>query len=221
MSVTVRAAGVGYAGTDLVPLSDISFEIAAGEAVGLSGPDDGGRRTVFALLATWLIPTSGTLHIATRNPAVDTDTVRRQVACIPAHLLANTRLRADEWLWWFLASRVSDSATGIASRVAQILADTGVAAGDALTRLAPASRAALAAHATARAGAHVILLDSSVFRIADTAFERLVEALRLARDDGAAVVVSHSHDQGRTRALCDRVLTIAAGRVQMDRPTRT
>ena len=53
---------------DLVALTDVSFEIAAGEVVALLGPNGAGRRTTLEILEGYLAPTAGLVSVLGEDP---------------------------------------------------------------------------------------------------------------------------------------------------------
>src|SRR5262245_59964908 len=69
---------------DREALKGISFEVARGEVFGLLGPNGGGKTTLFRILSTLMVPTSGSARIfdatldAGASPAVLT-AVRKQI----------------------------------------------------------------------------------------------------------------------------------------------
>ena len=63
-------------------MAGVSFEVRKGEIFGLLGPNGGGKSTLFRILSTMMVPSSGSAEIAgfdvTRNPAE----VRRHVGVV-------------------------------------------------------------------------------------------------------------------------------------------
>ena len=47
----------------LTALSDLHFEVQKGEIFGIIGPDGAGKSTLFNILATLTLPTSGTITV--------------------------------------------------------------------------------------------------------------------------------------------------------------
>lgn len=60
-------------------LDDLSFTVGGGEVVALLGPNGGGKTTLFRILSTLMLPTSGTAHIAGCD-------VRKQPAEVRRHI---------------------------------------------------------------------------------------------------------------------------------------
>ena len=76
-SPAVVAAGVSHRYGDRKALSDVSFEVAAGQIFGLLGPNGGGKTTLFRLLTTLMPLRSGRLAVHGRDVSEDPDGVRR------------------------------------------------------------------------------------------------------------------------------------------------
>jgi ABC-2 type transport system ATP-binding protein len=67
---------------DRTALSNVSFEVRKGEIFGLLGPNGGGKSTLFRILSTMMVPTSGRALIAGHDVVRDPAAVRRQVGVV-------------------------------------------------------------------------------------------------------------------------------------------
>ena len=67
---------------DRTALSNVSFEVRKGEIFGLLGPNGGGKSTLFRILSTMMVPTSGRALIAGHDVVRDSAAVRRQVGVV-------------------------------------------------------------------------------------------------------------------------------------------
>ncbi len=67
----------------LVAVNGISLRAAAGETVGLLGPNGAGKTTTVSMIAGLVRPDSGTVRIAGRPSAGDTDPIKRRIAMVP------------------------------------------------------------------------------------------------------------------------------------------
>jgi ABC-2 type transport system ATP-binding protein len=65
-----------------VALSGVSFEVLSGQIFGLLGPNGGGKSTVFRILSTMMVPTSGRAEIAGHDVSRDPAAVRRSIGVV-------------------------------------------------------------------------------------------------------------------------------------------
>lgn len=63
-------------------LSNINFEVKAGEIFGLLGPNGGGKSTLFRILSTMMAPTGGRAEVAGHDVARDPAAVRRSIGVV-------------------------------------------------------------------------------------------------------------------------------------------
>jgi ABC-2 type transport system ATP-binding protein len=54
--------------TEVTAVSDVSFEIGAGEAVGYLGPNGAGKSTMIKMMTGILVPSEGALQVLEREP---------------------------------------------------------------------------------------------------------------------------------------------------------
>ena len=63
-------------------LSNVNFEVKAGEIFGLLGPNGGGKSTLFRILSTMMAPTGGRAEVAGHDVAQDPAAVRRAIGVV-------------------------------------------------------------------------------------------------------------------------------------------
>jgi len=63
-------------------LSNVNFEVKAGEIFGLLGPNGGGKSTLFRILSTMMVPTSGRAVISGHDVAREPAAVRRSIGVV-------------------------------------------------------------------------------------------------------------------------------------------
>ena len=63
-------------------LSNVNFEVKAGEIFGLLGPNGGGKSTLFRILSTMMVPTTGRAVISGHNVAREPAAVRRSIGVV-------------------------------------------------------------------------------------------------------------------------------------------
>jgi ABC-2 type transport system ATP-binding protein len=99
---------------DRVALSNVSFEVRAGEIFGLLGPNGGGKSTLFRILSTMMVPTDGHAIIAGHDVERDSAAVRRQVGVVfqsqslDKALTVEENLRAQGHLHGLSGARLRD-----------------------------------------------------------------------------------------------------------------
>jgi ABC-2 type transport system ATP-binding protein len=79
--------------TEVTAVSDISFDIAAGEAVGYLGPNGAGKSTMIKMMTGILVPSAGTLSVLGRTPHTERMTNARQIGVV---------FGQRSQLWWDL-----------------------------------------------------------------------------------------------------------------------
>jgi ABC-2 type transport system ATP-binding protein len=63
-------------------LSNVGFEVKAGEIFGLLGPNGGGKSTLFRILSTMMVPTEGRAEVAGHDVAREPAAVRRSIGVV-------------------------------------------------------------------------------------------------------------------------------------------
>ena len=100
MAIAVEHFGRTYAteaGT-FTAVADLSFEVGAGEIVGLIGPNGAGKTTTLRSLAGILRPTSGRVRIDGHDLVVDPLEAKRRLAFMPDEPHLFEYLTVDEHL---------------------------------------------------------------------------------------------------------------------------
>lgn len=193
----------------------VTFELAAGEIVGLIGPNGSGKSTILRILATFLRPTAGRVVVAGCDAAVDPAGVRRLVGYVPEALPPYADARVDE----FLAFRARLKGIERTGRKQEI--DRCLAACD----LLPVRRRLLgtlsqgfrrrAGLADALLGSpRVLLLDEPTIGLDPLQVRQTRDVLREAA--ARATVLLSTHLLSEAQAVCSRVLMMLRGKLVSD-----
>jgi ABC-2 type transport system ATP-binding protein len=76
----------------------VSFDVRAGEVMGLLGPNGSGKTTILRILAGYLRPSAGMAHVAGFDVVADGLAARRHVGYVPEEVPLYTHMRVDEFL---------------------------------------------------------------------------------------------------------------------------
>ncbi len=223
MSTLLQVQGLRKAFGGLIAVDALSFEVAAGEILGLLGPNGSGKTTAMNLISGALKPEAGSVQL---------DGV--EIAGLPPHRIARLGVARTFQLVRVLPSMscVENVTAGMAFRpqgafgasarslALELLERVGLAnavhahAGD-LTyidqkRLELARALALAPR--------VLLLDEWLAGLNPTELQQGIALVRTLREQGLAIVLVE-HVMDAVHALCDRCVVMSAGQLLAEGPT--
>jgi ABC-2 type transport system ATP-binding protein len=76
----------------------VSFDVRAGEVMGLLGPNGSGKTTILRILGGYLCPSSGTARVAGFDVVAEGLEARRYVGYVPEDVPLYSHMRVDEFL---------------------------------------------------------------------------------------------------------------------------
>jgi ABC-type polysaccharide/polyol phosphate transport system ATPase subunit len=190
---------------EFLALDDVSFEVAAGEALGVIGPNGSGKSTTLKLLTGILVPDAGTVRVDGRvAPLIEVgagfhpDLTGRENISLNAAISGMTKeeirrhfdaIVAFSGLEEFLDTPVKRYSSGMYMRLGF----------------------SIAAHIPSE-----VLLVDEVLAVGDVGFRaRCIERMQELKRAGRTILfVSHSPFQ--VRSLCDRVVYLVKGKKEFD-----
>lgn len=213
MTAAIRVAGVTKTFGRLVAVADLDLEVPAGAVFGLIGPNGAGKSTTFAMLATLLAPTSGTIEVAGHDPSSAPREVRRHLGYMPDVMGVYDNLRVDEYLEFFAASYGIDRAAwpGLVAGLLELV-DLGVKRDAMVDSLSRGMKQRLS---LARALVHdpdVLVLDEPASGLDPRARVELRSLLAELRSMGKTIVIS-SHILAELEEMCTHVAILELGRL--------
>ncbi len=198
----------------LAAVAQLSFHVAAGEAVALWGANGAGKTTVLRCLLG-LIPFTGDVTIANHNVAKRGKAARRMVGFVPQDLTFHDDLTVAETLTFYgRLKKVSadfDFTTLLAQLQLQPHIDKRV--GD----LSGGLKQRLALALALLADPPILLLDEPSASLDIRARDDFLHLLNGLKTAGKTFVFS-SHRLDEVTALADRVLLLEAGKLVVDAP---
>ena len=213
-------------------LDEVSFDVAAGEVLGLIGPNGAGKTTLFDVISGVRFPNGGSVTLAgddiTRTSAVERARrgMRRTFQRVQAFgwlTVEDNVLAALEWRGGgggFLADTVGwpgRKRREVERRRAVVAAleRCGLTAvKDELAASLPIGIARMVELARAMVDAPaLLLLDEPASGLDETEAERLGEVIQGVREDTGCAVVLVEHNAGFVMEQCDRVVVLDQGTV--------
>jgi sodium transport system ATP-binding protein len=193
-------------------VKELSFEAPDGTITGLLGANGAGKTTTLRMICGVLQPESGSIVVddAASGDALDR---QRRIGALLDHMGIYSRLTVRENLAYFGRLR-GMPADLLAERIEAVVSILGLEA-IADRRTHGFSQGERMKTALGRALLHSprnLLLDEPTNGLDIPTIRSLRDLLRRLRDSGVCIVYS-SHVLDEVRALCDRVVIIAGGRI--------
>ena len=195
-------------------VSDVSFDVAAGEFFGVLGPNGAGKTTLFKMLATWIIPDRGTAIIQGHDIVREPQRVRRNIASVMANerslywrLSAFENLRVHAGLYEMPRTRARERIREVLQIVD--LQDTGEKM---VGSFSTGMRQRLLIARALLGQPRVLLLDEptrSLDPISAKAFRTFLREEIAGRQGCAVLLATHSSEEAMD--LCDRVGVLDRG----------
>jgi len=101
VNFTVKISGISKKHGSVQALNNVSFEVGKGELFGLIGPDGAGKSTLFRILATLLLPDSGTATVIGHDVVKAYKKIRNITGYMPGRFSLYQDLSVEENLRFF------------------------------------------------------------------------------------------------------------------------
>ena len=189
-------------------VAGLSFEVRAGEIVGLVGPNGAGKTTTLRAIAGIIPPAAGKILVDGRDPATEPIEAKRALAFIPDEPKLFDYLTVREHLR-FMARLYGTSAAGAANLIEEL--ELGGKEGALPGALSRGMKQKLALACGLIHDPRVILLDEPLTGLDPVAIRRTKTILKDRAKRGAAILLS-SHLLSLVEELAHRVLVLQAGR---------
>jgi len=101
LTVTVETIGLSKRYGYLYALKNVTLKIKKGESVALMGPNGAGKTTLMKVIATHIVPSSGTMKIFGENPFKNGEKVRKRIGFVGHESFLYDELTIKENLFFY------------------------------------------------------------------------------------------------------------------------
>jgi ABC-2 type transport system ATP-binding protein len=208
---TYRASRRG--GTPVQALRDVSFTVNRGEIFGLLGPNGGGKTTLFKILSTLMLPTSGTVVVDGRDVVVEPAAARKRIGVAFQSPSLDKKLTARENLWHH-GHLYGIRGRALTVRIDEMLGRLGLRdrAGDVVETLSGGMARRVELAKTLLHGPEVLLLDEPSTGLDPGARRDLWDHLQTLRKRDGVTVLMTTHLMEEA-AGCDRLALLHRGQI--------
>ncbi len=195
-------------------VDNISFEIGKGEIFGLLGENGAGKTTTLRMLATMLVPTSGSAEMDGCDVVREPEKVR---ACIGVLFGGETglydRLTAAENIAYFAELNDMEH-SGIKARINELSGIFGMQEyiNKRASRLSKGMKQKVAFARSIVHNPDIMLFDEPTSGLDVSAVREVHEFILKCRAEGKTIIFS-SHSMAEVEKLCDRIGVIHKGRL--------
>jgi ABC-2 type transport system ATP-binding protein len=201
-------------------LSGVSFDVRHAELFGLLGPNGSGKTTIFRILSTLMVPSSGRAVIKGFDAAKEPTKLRREIGVVFQAPSIDVKLTATENLWHQGHLYGLRGAT-LKSRIAEMLLRVGLAdrAHEKAETFSGGMRRRLELAKGLLHHPAVLLLDEPTTGIDPGARRDLWRYLQILRDEEKVTVIVTTHLMDEAER-CDRLAILNEGKlVALGTPT--
>lgn len=212
---------VGARKRRVTAVNGISFSVPKGEIFGILGPNGSGKSTLIRLIATLLVPDSGTVRVFGHDVVKSRMAVRHLINRVSVDAAFFKKLSALENLS-YAARLYGMDVTEARQKATEILGRLGFEGKKTRSPLENLSRGQQQKVAIARAlmtSPVLVLLDEPTTGLDPKSKRDVQDFVLQIRDTHDATIILTSHDMAEADRLCDRVAIIEDGRfVALDTP---
>ncbi|HEX3006796.1 MAG TPA: ABC transporter ATP-binding protein [Bacteroidales bacterium] len=193
---------------DTTALNDISFQIGRNELFGFIGPDGAGKTTLFRLIASLMLPDTGSLKVLGLDPVKEFKELRKKLGYMPGRFSLYQDLTVEENLDFYatiFGTNIQENYSLISDIYSHIEPFKDRPAG----KLSGGMKQKLALSCALIHKPDLLILDEPTTGVDAVSRKEFWQMLKKLQTQGITIVVSTPYmDEA---ALCDRVALIQKG----------
>jgi len=219
-SAMIRAQNISRRYGDFTAVDDVSFNINAGEIVGLLGHNGAGKTTIMKMLTGYIEPSSGTIAIDNMPLGDNADEIQQLIGYLPENLPVYPEMIVLDYLYYCAKVRniPSDKQDDC---IKETIRKTELES-KALSPISTLSRGFKQRVGVAQALIHqpkILIMDEPTNGLDPHQTQQMRALIRgLAKQ---ATVIISTHIMQEVDALCDRVLILDSGQLAVDQTMET
>ena len=205
---------------DLLAVDDVSFNIPAGEIVGLLGHNGAGKTTIMKMLSGYLEPSSGSIHIDGLDLAEQRLKVQSRLGYLPENLPVYPDMTVADYLH-YAATLKGLAGEALTQSVKRVLMDTELL-GKLLQPIATLSRGYKQRVGVAQAmlgSPRLLILDEPTNGLDPNQTQHMRELIQALAEN--ATIILSTHIMQEVDAICDRALILRDGRLALNEKLST
>ena len=213
-SVSVEAVKLGKNFDGVSAITDLSFQVHAGEVFGLLGPNGAGKSTTLRILITLLRPTTGSATVLGHDVVRDADTVRQLIGYVPQERAIDRFLTGREHLW-LLANLYHMSKGDALQRITELLklVDLEAQADQPAKTYSGGMKRKLDIACGLLPDPKILFLDEPTLGLDVQSRLRIWDYVRALRERGITIVMTSNY-LDEADQLCDRLAIIDRGQIK-------
>ncbi|MGF1547145.1 MAG: ABC transporter ATP-binding protein [Thiotrichales bacterium] len=198
-------------------VDEVSFEIGAGEVVGLLGHNGAGKTTIMKMLTGYLEPSAGDIVIDGERLASHRRAAQRKIGYLPENCPTYPEMTVVDYLAYAAALHgVASAARPRALRSAIKRTALGEKAGALIATLSRGFRQRVGVAQAILHAPRILILDEPTNGLDPSQIQHMRDLIReLSRD---TTVILSTHILQEVEAVCDRAIIIRNGRIALDAP---
>lgn len=208
--VMINAVSKTYNKGTVHAVDDVSFEVDQGALFGLIGPDGAGKTSIFRILATLLLPDSGTASVQGYDVVKNYKTIRKNVGYMPGKFSLYQDLTVEENLTFF-ATVFNTSIAENYDLIKEIFVQLEPFKNRRAGKLSGGMKQKLALCCALIHRPRVLLLDEPTTGVDVVSRKEFWQMLKRLKQQGITILVSTPYMDEAT--LCERIALIQHGSI--------